>query len=210
MPRPVSASASATPTRVVRAYLGVSQTSLAGYLGLTRAQVASLEAGRRTEGAAWVRLGRLLALLPPPWGTGPPDPAPPPPALPLAAAAPVPVPPPATLAPPATARALRRAHRLAAQTAANLRAALLARHQRAATVARQRAALAALEQPDPTDLAPARTARLTAALRLEIEIATGPGSITDPAAIGLATLRLWLLETEAAALAGWVGAVPAE
>ncbi len=202
MPRPVVTPA--TPTRVIRAYLGVTQATLAGYLGLTRAHVASLEAGRRTEGLAWPRLSRLLALLPPPWGSGPPDPAPPTPAPLLAAVAPVPAPPPAALAPPATARALRRAHRQATQTATNLRGALLTAHQRAATVARQRAALAALEQPDPTDLAPARTARLTAALRLEIDIATGPGSATDPAALGLATLRLWLLETEAAALAGWL------
>ncbi len=200
-----------TPLAAVAAWLGLPQRTLGLYLNVSTGYAAHLHTGRRDPApTTWSRLERLLALLPPPWGTGPPDPAPSPPALPLPVVAPVAAPPPAALTPPATARALGRAHRLAAQTAANLRAQLQAGHARAATVARQRAAVAALDVPDPTDPDPARTARLVAALRLEIAIGTGPGSASDPAALAHATLRLWLLETEVAALAGWLREASAE
>lgn len=193
-----------TAWAATRDALGLSRVAWAGYLGVTPGTVPHLEAGRRTAPGAWPRLARLLPLVPPPWGTA--APAPPAPPLPLPTVAPVAAPPAAALAPPATLRALRRAHRQAVRTATNLRADLLARHHRARIVACQRAAVALLAAPDPADAHPARTARLVETLRLEINIATGPGSALDEARRAHDTLRLWLLETEAAALAAWLAA----
>jgi transcriptional regulator with XRE-family HTH domain len=59
----------------VRAYFGLSQVELAQYLGITRGQVAHVEAGRRSlSRSANLLLNRLADLLPPPLGEGPPAP----------------------------------------------------------------------------------------------------------------------------------------
>ena len=212
----------------MRLALGLPLSVWAGYLGVSVGALRHLEAGRRPGTAAWPRLARLLPAVPPPWGTAPPDPpalsfpqgiAPP-------ALAPVAPPPPAALAPPLARRPLVRALRQATLTAANLRADLLARPALAARVARQQAALALLTAPPLSsplsfplsfpqgisapapDRHPARTQRLIEALRLEIEIGTGPGTAPDPARRAHDELRLWLLETEAAALAAWLAQAP--
>ena len=59
----------------VRVYFGLSQIALAQYLGVTRGQVAHVEAGRRSlSPSANQQLNRLADLLPPPLGEGPPAP----------------------------------------------------------------------------------------------------------------------------------------
>ncbi|MBC7448839.1 MAG: helix-turn-helix transcriptional regulator, partial [Hymenobacteraceae bacterium] len=62
-----------TLAAAVRVHFGLSQAELGRYLGVTRGQVAHVEAGRRRLPALLtLRLTRLARLLPPPEGTGPP------------------------------------------------------------------------------------------------------------------------------------------
>ena len=66
---------STTLAAAVRAYLGLTQEQLASLLGISRGQIAHVEAGRRqlgTEAAGWLR--QLARLLPPPLGSAPPPP----------------------------------------------------------------------------------------------------------------------------------------
>jgi transcriptional regulator with XRE-family HTH domain len=61
----------------IRAHFGFTQAKLARYLGITRGQVAHIEAGRRLPGLAHTkRLWLLVELLPPPEGHGNMAPAP--------------------------------------------------------------------------------------------------------------------------------------
>ncbi|NVO32642.1 helix-turn-helix transcriptional regulator [Hymenobacter lapidiphilus] len=67
---PQKATPSTTLAAAVRTYLGLSQEQLAAYLGVSRGQVAHLEAGRRQLAAEPGQLLRKLAAqLPPPLGS---------------------------------------------------------------------------------------------------------------------------------------------
>lgn len=62
---PQKAIPSATLLATIRNYLGLSQVQLAAYLGISRGQVAHVEAGRRLlHGKAKLRLHQLMQLLP--------------------------------------------------------------------------------------------------------------------------------------------------
>ncbi len=181
-----------------RRSLGVPIRAWALYLGVKVAQVSHLELGRRSGAALLARVLPLRPVLPPPWGTGPPTV---PLELPLPVVAPVAAPVPVPTG--AAHHDLLRAHLMTSQTAANLRAGLMARHQRVAILARQRAAVDLLMlTPVPR---PAHTQRLLEVLQLEIEIATAPNGPLDAARLAHDMLRLWLLETEAAAVGAWLG-----
>ncbi|MFD2784517.1 helix-turn-helix domain-containing protein [Hymenobacter rubripertinctus] len=189
---------SGTLEAAVRAHFGLSQEELGRYLGLTRAQVAHLEAGRRrATPQADARLRLLARLLPPPEGTGPVAPA-------FAARPPAEAP--ALLLPdfgPLPAAPLRRRQRQVLAQAARLRWTLhrgskgLALQQRRAWgLAELRAAL-----PPPTaDAAEqAHCARWLATLAADVAaLAPTPAAA---AARALAVLRLLALDGESAALA---------
>ncbi|WP_052733015.1 helix-turn-helix transcriptional regulator [Hymenobacter terrenus] len=198
MSRPISYN---TLEAAVRGHFGLSQEELARYLGVTRGQVAHLEAGRRTATPlADARLTRLGNLLPPPTGQG--------------AVAPhfsteLPTAAPLTTLPAlpdfgsvAPAPLLARQRTVAAQ-AARLRWALHREGKRYALQSRRQWGLAVLRAALPAGPAPpaerTHLARWLGVLAADVT-ATAP----DPAAVAeraLTVVRLLALEVEATALA---------
>ncbi len=187
----------------IRAYLGLSQTELGRWLGVSGGLVSSLEAGHKRLGPqASDHLRLLAACLPaalPVLAYATPAPTPAPVPLPTAVA-----PPPPAAAPPAALRA-----RLEAVVhAASTQRALLSRHYlRTEAAARWAAALPALTAAVPA-LAPAVQARATRWLAFrtaELADHAAPGAPADPVARALAGLRLALLDAEAATLRHWLG-----
>ncbi len=192
----------------LRLNLGLTQTELSLYLGITRDSLNKHETGGRALASeAHTRLIRLLLLLP--WATArlalpevalPPAPPPVPPAT-------LPVPPDASQAP--TVRKLAKTTRL---RAALLRYEVEDLVARQALLARRRRAVAELQAPPPptlpaavlADEAPELTAFLLHRLTDYVAADSAPTSALHPAAVAYQHLRLHLLETEAATLAAWV------
>ncbi len=180
---------SATLSAAVRQYFGLQQDELAQLLGVTRGQLAHIEAGRRTLSAPlYDRLLPLARCLPP-------DPAP-------GAARPAPAPPPVPPPLPLTERAGLEARLDYCQYhAGRWRRALRPFEGRARAVARWQAALPALlaAHPDPVADAPARQWLLARA---------APLSAAAVAEWHRLRLRAEALEAEAAALAACLAPPP--
>ena len=193
--RPALFMGSATLSGAVRARAGITQQELGELLGVTKGQVAHVEAGRRGYSArAQARLTRLGELLPAhrfrPGGTPAPEPAP---------AADAPTGP--TLA---EQTALRRRLRACRRTLSALAYAAEGRPVLTATLARRTQALTALRAALAAETAPAPgsdPARDHAWLEL-VELATARVARRQPTPTALAwtALRRRLLEAEAAGL----------
>ncbi len=195
-------SASRTLAAAIRAYLGISQTELGRWLGVSGPLVSGVELGAKRLGAPASDHLRLLAAclpaaLPPAAYTARP-PTEPPLALPVAQA-----PPPLAGTAPDALQA-----RLVDATAAiaSHHAALLRQHRSAEVAVRWVAALPALQAAVPALASPvqARAARWLAFRTAELADRAAPGAPADPAARALAGLRLALLEAEAATLRQWL------
>jgi len=182
--------AGTTLSAIVRQRAGITQQELGDLLGIGRAQVAHVEAGRRGySGKAQARLLRLSELLP----------------ARALAAAPAPTPPPAAGPTLGEQADLRRRLRHCRRTLAGLAYAEPSRQAMAEVLARRTQALAVLRHslaheatlPDPG----AETAREAAWLEL-LELATSLAARRQPTptALGLRALRRQLLELEIAGL----------
>ncbi|GAB3829178.1 helix-turn-helix domain-containing protein [Hymenobacter jeollabukensis] len=182
---PQKAIPSATLTAAVRAYLGLSQLELARFLGVTRGQVAHVEAGRKLLGPeSRCRLSQLADLLPAPLGLAPAEPAAPAPASStLPAAAPL-------------RQRLARCRRRAAQ----LQQALAQHEARSQQARRWEQILPALEAAVAADAGPGAAGRRqwVAARQAEAHAAL---AADEAAAELLLTVRLRHLQAEAAELA---------
>lgn len=204
---PQRAYSSTTSAAAVRS-LGITQDDLAMYLGVSRGQVAHLEAGRRELATpAHIRLLRLSLLVPPPWGAGAPEsPSPPlplpPPALPLPIAPPV-----VAAGGLAESKLVQRRWRRCEYLALVLRRDLAARAAREASYRRRADVVEALGAasalPDDT---PALTARWCAWLTADTATKLRPGGPADSIVRALAEVKLYRLEAEAATLAYWLHA----
>ena len=173
---------STSTAATVRAYLGLSQAALGQYLGLTRGQVAHVEAGRRgLNRPATHLLNQLADLLPPPLGEGPPEPD-------LATL-------PAELPDP---HPLRRRQRRCVWQAANLRLDLEKRVTRAHQARRWQQLLPGLLAALPARPADAPSRRWLTARATNAQAELDPAST---AARVLLQLRIRYLEAEAAELA---------
>ncbi len=187
----------------VRAHFSLSQDDLARYLGVTRTQIAHLEAGRRRASASQNKLlDDLARLLPPPEGSGPLAPifekptllaVPPAPALPSLSQLP--------------AAPLRQRQRQVLAQAARLR--LLLHQQGKGYVLQQRrqwglGVLQAGLLAGPTDAAQ-QAHRLRWLATLAADVAAAAPSPAAEAGQALQVVHLLALELEAAALEQLLG-----
>lgn len=194
----------------VRAALGITQQTLAYYLGVQRDKVAQVECGQRvgfpltTDTTS--RIVRLQWLLPPPAGVAPLDPAP----VCSGALAVGPGPAGLALSPGPVPDPVRRAVANVAHNVLVLRRELEARIWEEQVAYWQERVAAGLRVPPDTtfytwtDRRPARTLWLANHLAANAAEARHLDGRLNPATLTHLRLRLWLAETEAAALAGWV------
>ncbi|MFD2786824.1 helix-turn-helix domain-containing protein [Hymenobacter rubripertinctus] len=182
---PQKATPSTTLAAAVRAHLGFSQEQLATVLGISRGQIAHVEAGRRQLGPKEASgLRQLAQRLPPPLGSAP---------QPLCPKAVSPAP-----------AVLRRRRAWCVREAANGRVALSQLEADAALAHRWEGLLRELDRDPTTVLDPTLVKRLRTE-RLAAPPAARPATA---AAHTLLTLRIGLLEAEASALAALLADAP--